>query len=609
MKVSGKPLRLDDILDYLSSDEGQKQVKDVQKGLEAQGVKLTGPKGVTGGGPVEDVFEDLLQHHLKNSFLRQSEVIAALPNAVTWALAHAADGHGMVSADAVKEFLGPRASALFTQLEQKLDGGERQIPTQRQKVKYRWLPNDTIDLVARSAVRGDLRARMPVIDEVTTHFGGADKLKGVKFIAVQHLFPTTNELLTSLAENGLDPTKATVSGKNYSTNQDVLYRLRSDGWDIPTLSMTKLLLTNPDGSTREVSPLGGYMQKMFADVAKLKETDPAAFAKLKAPQFVILDEGGKLLKILHEHFKDFAHLVVAVEQTDRGIQIIEDMKAHGQELLCPVVNVARSAAKKNNESPMIGESVVHSTFTALEQMGGKQLQITPKEAVVVGYGAVGKATADALKRRGFKVFVYDTDPTKMAQAKKEGCTIGERTAMLKHGHLLFSCTGRTTMTPDEFDALLPKHAVLVNAASGNHELGMDTRDEGGNFLKEGERADERGFRRATWKGLDLNLGDIAGGDEMASAVVRGKDGAERLVVRSGYVVNMTDDIPPEYIQLTRSLLLAACLQSVDEVGKKGLVELNPTAQDFIVARVNKHLRGKGHDLQKPDFRPLAPAET
>jgi hypothetical protein len=156
---------------------------------------------------------------------------------------------------------------------------------------------------------------------------------------------------------------------------------------------------------------------------------------------------------------------------------------------------------------------------------------------------------------------------------------------------------------------LPKKAILVNAASGNHELGMDKHDSGGNFLKPGERFDERGFRRDTWNGLELNLGDLAGTDEMASCIVRGEQGAERLVVRSGYVVNMTDDIPPEYIQLTRSLLLAACLQAVDEVGKQGLVDLAPSTQDFIVSRVKKDLARQGHDLMKPDFRSLAPAET
>ena len=600
-------MRLDDVLDHLASAAGAAQIDAVKKDLESVGVDF---KGVMGPGilpPIEDSFDGLVGTMLGGSFLRPKETVAALPNAIAWAFAHAADKNGHIQRDAVSQ-LGPKGVALFAQLDQALEGGNKQVPTSRPKTKYSWLPNGVIEMVARSAVRNDLAVRMPVLDEVSRLLGDKDKFKGLKFIAVQHLFPTTTELLRSLTDNGLDPKNATVSGKNYSTNHDVLYRLRSDGWDVPTFSIVKLLLSREDGTTYEHSPLGGYLAKMFGDVVALREQDPAAFAKLKAPQFLVLDEGGKLLKLIHEHFAEFAHLCVAVEQTDRGVQIIDEMKAKGVDLLCPVVNVARSVAKKQNEAPMIGESIVHATFHTLEQLND-QIAITPKEAVVVGYGAVGKATADALRRRGFQVFVHDIDPAKMAQAAKDGCTPGPREATLKHAHLLISCTGQTTISPREFDALLPKHAVLVNAASGNHELDMEDHEVGGSMLRKNERSNHSGYRLGDWRGLELKLGDIAGADEMASCVWPGKDGAERLVVRAGYVVNMVDDIPPEYIQLTRSLLLAACLQAVDETGKTGLVDLSSEAQDLVVGRVGRHLRSIGHDLHNPDFRTIAPSET
>ncbi|HEY1101541.1 MAG TPA: NAD(P)-dependent oxidoreductase, partial [Myxococcota bacterium] len=599
-------LRLDDVLDHLASGAGAGQIADIKQSLEAAGVNF---KSVLGPGlvaDVEDAFEGLVASHLEGSFLLPKQSVAALPNAITYAFAHVADKNGHVQGSDVEK-LGPKATALFTQIGNALDGGNLPLPTSRPKTKYAWLPNQVIELVAKSAARDDLAARMPVLDDVNKLLGGKDKLKGLKFCAVQHLFPTTGELLRALESNGLDPKQATISGKNYSTNHDVMHRLRADGWNIPTLSIQKLLLTNEDGSTREVSPLGNYLAAMFADVRALQKNDPAAFAKLKGPMFLVLDEGGKLLKLIHELVPELAHLCVAVEQTDRGVQVIEEMKRNGIELLCPVVNVARSEAKKKNEAPMIGESVVHSAFLAIEQLN-ERLTITPKEAVVIGYGAVGKATADALRRRGYTVFVHDIDPKKMQQAQADGCTPGTREETLQHAHLLFSCTGQTTITPDEFDALLPKHAVLVNAASGNHELGMEGRESGGGLLRDNERADDAGWRIGSYRGLELKLGDIAGNDEMASCVWPGKDGAERLLVRSGYVVNMVDDIPPEYIQLTRSLLLAACLQAVDEHGKVGLVDLDKDAQDLVVSRTARDLRRQGHDLQRPDFRTLAPAE-
>lgn len=254
---------------------------------------------------------------------------------------------------------------------------------------------------------------------------------------------------------------------------------------------------------------------------------------------------------------------------------------------------------------MIGESVVVSTLDGLRELH-PDLD-PPREASVLGYGAVGKATADALRRRGFEVRVYDIDGDRMAAARTAGYVTGTRDEVLGKAHLLFSCTGRTTLGPDQFGAL-PDGAILVNAASGNHELGMDQIEEGAGFLTDDphEYVCPEGFRRSIFKGLDVRLGDLAGDDQMYSRVLRGPSGQERLALRSGYVVNMVDDIPPEFIQLTRALVFAGCLQATRHVGDVGLVALDPKLQDFVVARTERHLRPFGASLAEPDFRALPP---
>lgn len=219
---------------------------------------------------------------------------------------------------------------------------------------------------------------------------------------------------------------------------------------------------------------------------------------------------------------------------------------------------------------------------------------------------MGAATAAALQRRGFHVRVFDTDPERMAQAEADGCAPGPREEVLAKASLLISCTGRTTMVPEDFERLLPDGAILVNAASGNHELGMDRIEGGPGFLTDDpeERVDDEGFRRSSFRGLDVKLGDLAGDEQMFSRVLRGADGSERLALRSGYVVNMVDDIPPELIQLTRGLVLAACLEAPEHHGEVGLIELDPKIQDFVVARTERHLRPFGVELAAPDFRKL-----
>jgi S-adenosylhomocysteine hydrolase len=480
-------LRLDDVLDLLQSPQGQKDVAAIKDRLRAAGVPVDGAMGpqTAGKGTPRDVFDRDVARLLSGSFLRSKEVNAAIPGAVAFALAGVADQNGMVRVQDVEKFLGPNAGAFMVRMAEMLAGGRRDVPSTRRATKYRWLPNDVRRAVAHSARKGALAARMPVLNEVGRLLGGPKALAGFKMVAVQHLFPTTQGLMNALVANGLDPKAATVYGKNYSTNEDVMQRMRADGWNVPLMSSIKIMTERADGP-KEVSPLHAYLAEMFAGCDPKTETEP---------RFLLLDEGGKLVKTLHEDFPEFAHLCVAVEQTEQGRIVHEQMAKDGHPLQCAVINVAQSVAKKVNEAPMIGESVVHSTELAMQSVH-PDLRIEPKEATVLGYGAVGKATADALRRRGYVVNVYDIDPAKMEQAAKDGVNALPREEALKRAHLLISATGRTAITPEEFDKL-PDHAVLVNAASGNHELGMDTRPAGGGMLTHEDKhelVDEEGTR-------------------------------------------------------------------------------------------------------------------
>lgn len=592
-------LRLDDVLDVLAGSEGRQLVEQTRDRLADAGIDFEGPVvQAKGGAAPRDDFEALAGHFLTHSFLTRARGKAALPNAMVWALAHASDANGMLTPEGAAK-LGAGGAQIYKKLDELLAGGARDVPTQRRRTKYMWFTRDVQDKIGRSAPSGDLRTRMPVLAELTRNLGGEKALEGLKMASVQHLFPTTEGLFDALADCGLDPKDAIIHGKNYSTNEDVLYRMRSRGWNVPEFAICAL----PSGTGK------GHMNIAGNDLATLFDgVEPEA--KPEKPRFLLLDEGGKMLDALHRHFPEHANLCVAIEQTDRGLQVIEELALEGMELKCPVVNVARSSAKKVFESPMIGESVAHSTLEALKRLH-PDLSVEPKVATILGYGAVGKATADALKRRGFEIRAWDVDPARRALAEAEGCIVGERNDLLKDTPMVVSCTGRRTMVPTQFDELLPDGCILVNAASGNHELGLDQIEGGPGFLTDDplERVDEEGFRRSTFKGLDVELGDLAGDEQMFSRVLRSESGAERLALRSGYVVNMVDDIPPELIQLTRGLLLAACLQAPKHHGEPGLVELDPKVADFVVSRTERHLKKLGVDPMKPDFRRLAPAES
>lgn len=595
---AARSVSVDDILDYLASPQGRPTVLAIKGRLEKAGANFKEFMG-PGFGPQSypDGFDGVVLDTLYRSFLLPSSTAANIPNAVAYALAHARNQQGQVTSEAARQVLGPRGQEVVDEIIAATGGAP--VPTSRPALKYANFPNEVCELIAGTAVRPDLRARMPALAAISKRFGGPQALAHARMIGVQHLFPTTRALFDELKDNGLAPEKVALNGKPYSANGDVLYGMRADGWSVSTLGYRQLLTNRPDGSTRAHNAAVDYLAGLFKDVD---------LAHPPQDKFMLLDEGGALIEALHLHYPEYAHLCVAVEQTEHGIQVIERMQAEGIELKCAVVNVAQSRIKKKLESPMIGESIAQATLAAIDSAGVDRRD-APKEVCIIGYGAVGTATADALRRRGYTVYVHDIKPEALDRAAADGCIPLPREQALAHGHLTISCTGNTTITPDEFDQLLPDQAVLVNAASGNHELGMDQIAVAGGKLTDDphERIDDFGFRLSQFGGTEVMLGDIAGQEDDFARVIRAKSGRERLVIKAGYVVNMRADIPPEYIQLTRAALLAACLQAMGET-RVGLVELRQDMQELIIDETRRCLAASGKTLEAPDFDELAPAE-
>ncbi|MBI4819849.1 MAG: hypothetical protein HY791_26485 [Deltaproteobacteria bacterium] len=520
------------------------------------------------------------------------EDASTVARAVVSAFAEAADEHGLLTKARVAKELGSVGVKVLEAVTPLLDPSRSTPHRQR---KYRDLDLTTIWKLGVSAERKSFADRMPLLAEITKNLGGKGTLSKFSMASVQHLFPSSIALYDALAENGLPPVKTLIGGKHYSANPDTLALMQSRGAQLH-LTPSEVAEGVDDAEARVHQMAKDELQSLFYGVNPNKEQER---------RFLLLDEGGKLIKALHQDFPQFAHLCVAVEQTDRGIQVIEDLQKQGIELRVPVVNMARSRAKKEWESPSIGESVAWHVDLLLGELteGPNELEIKPKEACIVGYGAVGKATADALKRRGFSVFVYDTDPAKMTAATKDGNTALPRDQALAHGHLLVGCTGKTILTPAEFSKL-PPGAVLANAASGNHELGMhQLTPEQHQKLEENAVAGPDGALRTRFKGAEISLGDSWGNPSLLHRVVRDEHGHERLVLRGGSVVNMVEDMPPEYRQLIVGLLLSSCLQAA-KCSTPGLVELDRRTQEFLVARTQKHLGDQGRTLDRPTFSGL-----
>ena len=598
----GTGLVLDDVLDFLLSPQGA----PLQLLLEQHSRPDHRPSSVSfidddedspfrQPAPYNTPAPDSFTAHLREA--RLTDIIGDAPQqllrAVVKSFAEATGNNGRIDVDKVKT-QGPVASALYTLIAERTKGSAQNNTQQGQKLVG--LDDATVARVGRGVDVAPIRSRMVAFDAVVdTMLGDTQPLKGVKVIAIQHLMPTLSGVLDGLERAGVDRKDMRLIGKSYSTVDEMYAWLIANHYVVH------------DGS------IGGNAQSVeehLVEAARdvLEEMFDGIDPTTSKERFLLADDGGKLLYALHTFFPQYAPLCAGFEQTARGIQVLDKMQAEGTPVACPIVNMARSELKSNSEIPLIGENVVFDTLRALDDLK----MAMPKTAAVLGYGPVGQQVARALLARGVAVVVVDPDPKMQALARAAGCDVQARDAALKDAGLVIGCTGRGALNVVDDHHLLKDGAILVNGASGNHELGtQDFGKPGRFFLEAGFEADRFDIRGGTvtarFQGQPVVLG--RGGAKLGSAsmhrVMRAKEtGKEVLVLRSGHVINLGRDLPPEFIQVTRALVFASMVQAAAS-RTAGVVDVDPSVQAMISREVDADLARQGLSFADPDFSRLA----
>ncbi|MBI1945737.1 MAG: NAD-binding protein [Deltaproteobacteria bacterium] len=595
-------LSLDRALDALQGEGAQSLLDEVGTQLRravADKAHVPAPRYSVGAFPVplEDKFLDGVLDYYRHGWDTALDR-RRMAQAVVTALANAAGDDGFVRADEASRRLGP----LGVQLVARLRGlVETTTPvagdaSHKNTGKYLGLDPRVAGKIALSRRRPSYLERMPVVHELLRMLPkGA--LRGAGLASVQHLFPSAAALYQSLFTLGLAPQDTQVGGKFYSANVNALASMEAGGLRV------HMSATDPDDHLYADAEVAVKEMARTELATLFHGVDPARHQG----RFLLLDDGGKLIRALHEHFPRFAHLCVAVEQTTRGIQVLEEMQHAGTKILCPVVNMAQSELKRSVESPLIAESVAWHTDRYLESLGLAELRPTPehpKTAVVVGFGATGSALAAALRRRGYHVVVTDKDETKLVAARAAGFDAAPRADAFRQADLLVGATGMGALEPEDW-RLLKSGAVLANAASGTHELGLRGLDYRAlTKLDRQQACDASGAMSTQFAGKRIVVGREGDDWRLQHRVLRvaGEDGKERelLFLRGGSVVNMEHDLPPEYRQIIVAMLIASCAQAMRE-RTPGPHDLDGEVQTFLRARFAAALAAEGLSLTEPNL--------
>ena len=194
---------------------------------------------------------------------------------------------------------------------------------------------------------------------------------------------------------------------------------------------------------------------------------------------MVLDDGGDLTGMLHEKYPAMLEKIHGVtEETTTGVHRLLEMLKQGT-LKVPAVNVNDSVTKSKNDNKY---GCRHSLNDAIKR--GTDHLLAGKKALVIGYGDVGKGSAQSLRQEGMIVRISEIDPICAMQAcmdgyevvspYKNGINDGTEasidSALLSCIDLVVTTTGNFNVCDANMLAALKNGAVVSNIGHFDNEI-------------------------------------------------------------------------------------------------------------------------------------------
>lgn len=197
------------------------------------------------------------------------------------------------------------------------------------------------------------------------------------------------------------------------------------------------------------------------------------------PLNMVLDDGGDLTQFLHQKYPERLDAVHGIsEETTTGVHRLAKMLREG-ELKAPAINVNDAITKSKNDNRY---GCRHSLNDAIKR--GTDMLMAGRHALVIGYGDVGKGSAQSLRQEGMVVKVSEVDPICAMQACLDGYEVvspyldgdnrqSEKSLnrdLLGTLDLLVTCTGNFNVCDRYILAALKPGAVVCNIGHFDNEI-------------------------------------------------------------------------------------------------------------------------------------------
>tara|TARA_R110002072_G_scaffold99563_13_gene219008 strand:- start:272 stop:1663 length:1392 start_codon:yes stop_codon:yes gene_type:complete len=194
---------------------------------------------------------------------------------------------------------------------------------------------------------------------------------------------------------------------------------------------------------------------------------------------MILDDGGDLTAMLHEKYPAMLEKIHGItEETTTGVHRLQEMLEHGT-LKVPAINVNDSVTKSKNDNKY---GCRHSLNDAIKR--GTDHLMSGKKALVIGYGDVGKGSAQSLRQEGMIVKISEVDPICAMQACMDGFEVASpfidglndgtpaciNQDLLSKTDLVVTTTGNYQVCDSNMLKALKKGAVVSNIGHFDNEI-------------------------------------------------------------------------------------------------------------------------------------------
>jgi len=318
---------------------------------------------------------------------------------------------------------------------------------------------------------------MPGLISIREQYAPSQPLKGVRITGSLHMTIQTAVLIETLVALGADVRWASCN--IFSTQDHAAAAIAAAGlpvfaWKGESLEeywdCTWKAIVNNDGKGPQlVVDDGGDVTLFLHKGYELEEGDKWVDSESGSHEEKVIKD---LLKKVHAENPFIFHEIVkdwhgVSEETTTGVHRLYKLQELGK-LLVPAFNVNDSVTKSKFDN-LYGcrHSLVDGLNRALDVM------ISGKVAVVIGYGDVGKGSAQSLRGQGARVIVTEIDPINALQAAMEGYEVTTIEDTLGRGDIYVTTTGNVDVITIEHMTKMKDQAVICNIGHFDNEIQVE----------------------------------------------------------------------------------------------------------------------------------------